>query len=154
MSKLSQEINFYQIDDVITKSLAPLLIKVLEDKKKTLIFCANNAKMKEIDDSLWTFGKNRFIPHLTILESDIEKISTWKRQPILLTNEEENKNEADYLVIIDEPSKPFVASFKKVFYFYEESAIADVKKFAKNLDKDVKIKSYKKVDAKWKEGAL
>lgn len=154
MSKLSQEINFYQIDDVITKSLAPLLIKVLEDKKKTLIFCVDKTKMKEIDDSLWTFGKNRFIPHLTIFEEDIEKISTWQRQPILLTNEEENKNDADYLVIIDEPSSPFISSFKRVFYFYEESAIGNVKKFVKNLESGTKIKSYKKVDGKWLEGIL
>ncbi len=152
MSK--KEINFYQIDDVVTKSLAPLLIKVLEDKKKALIFCADKAKIKEIDDSLWTFGKNRFIAHLTIFEKDIEQISNWKRQPILLSNEEENKNDADYLVIIDEPSNAFVSSFKRVFYFYDSSAIENVKKFAKKMGEDFKIKSYKKIDTKWQESVL
>jgi len=144
------EINFYQIDDVITKSLAPLLMKVMEDKKKALIFCTNAAKFKEIDDSLWTYGKYRFIPHLTASDKEIAAEFSWERQPILLNNKEENLNKADCLVMIDEVSQDFMLNFARVFYFYDEVDAGLAKALAKKFEGVVKkVSSYKKEDGKW-----
>ncbi len=144
----NKEINIYQIDDVITKSIAPLLLKVLEEKKKALVFCKEAAKLKEIDDSLWSYGKNKFIAHATVADKDLEEFG-WKRQPIFLTNKEENINEADYLLLVDEASEGFIAGFSRVFYFYEARDEVSVKKFAAKFSK---VNSYKKVDGKWVKG--
>ncbi len=133
---MKSEINFYQVDETIIKSLAPLLIKVLEEKKKALVFCANQNQVKEIDASLWSYGRNKFIPHVTI--SDREFVM--ERQPILITDKEENSSKADYLVFLSEPSEAFISKFSRVFYFYEEGKFA-----AKSKPKN----SYKKVDGKW-----
>ena len=149
------EINFYQIDDVITKSLAPLLMKVMEDKKKALIYCTNAAKFKEIDDSLWTYGKHRFIPHLTPLDKEIAAEFGWERQPILLNNKEENLNKADCLVMVDEASEAFALGFKRVFYFYDAIDAGAAKAIAKRFDGKVKkVNSYKKEDGKWVASGL
>ena len=144
------EVNFYQIDDVITKSLAPLLIKVTDEKKKALIYCADAAKFKEIDDSLWSYGKYKFIAHATLADKELAEFG-WQRQPIFLTDREENINEADYLVLTSEASEGFVSRFARVFYFYEAQDIAAVKKFSKQFKK---VNAYKKVDAKWVKDSL
>lgn len=146
-----KEINFYQIDDVITKSLAPLLLKVLDDKKKALIFCPNAAKFKEIDDSLWSYGKNKFIPHVSPSDKALGEEFGWKRQPILLNSKEENLNEADYLVLIEDASESFISGFSRVFYFYEAENSANIKKFAKKFSK---VNAYKKADGKWVKDEL
>ncbi len=141
------EIAFYQADETIVKSLAPLLIKVLEEKKKVLIFCPNPNQMKEIDDSLWSYGRSKFIPHITFLDKDFEIL----RQPVFITNKEENANEAQYLVFLEEPSTSFVSGFERAFYFYLEGEFER----AKNLAKKLKPKnSYKKEDGKWVKLAL
>ena len=139
------EINFYQIDDVITKSLAPLLIKITDEKKKALVYCVDAAKFKEIDDSLWSYGKYKFIAHATLADKDLAEVGL-ARQPIFLINREENINEADYLVLVSEASEAFISKFARVFYFYETQDIVAVKKFAKQFKK---VNAYKKVDAKW-----
>ena len=149
-----KEINFYQIDDIITKSLAPLLLKVLEENKKALVFCKDKVKIKEIDDGLWVFGKTKFIPHVTIFEKDIEQISDWKRQPIVISDEEVNKNSASYLVLTCDCTVDFVKNFERSFYFYDVDEFANVKNFVKNFDDEFKINSYKKYDGKWQVVSL
>ncbi len=146
----AQEINFYQIDDVYTKSIAPLLMKAMDEGKKSFIFCSDKARLEEIDKGLWQFSKTKFVPHVTNKEADIEELSSWDRQPILISDEEDNKNSADYLVLIDEPSLDFVGKFNRVFYFYNDEQLLKAKNFAKNFKKDSqKVKSFKKSDGKW-----
>lgn len=133
---MKQEINFYQVDETIIKSLAPLILKVLEEKKKAVIFCKNAAQVAEMDASLWSYGRNKFIPHITNLDKDFEM----PRQPVLITDKEENLNKADYLVFLQEPSEKFLAGFSRVFYFYEEG---------KRAAKIKPTNSYKKENGKW-----
>lgn len=133
---MSQEINFYQVDEAVGKSIAPLILKVLEEKKRAIIFTKNENLIKEIDSNLWSFGRNKFIPHITIFDREFDL----KRQPVLITNREENSNQADYLIFLDEPSNSFTSNFKRIFYFFEAG---------KNISKLKPTNSYKKQDGKW-----
>ncbi|MBP7709538.1 MAG: DNA polymerase III subunit chi [Rickettsiales bacterium] len=139
---MAAEINFYQADETIIKSLAPLLIKVLDEKKKALIFCKNAAQIKAIDDSLWSYGRSKFIPHITISDTDF----VMERQPILISDKEENANKADYLVFFDLPSSEFLSSFKRVFHFFEEAGFSNAAALAKKVKP---TNCYKKSDGKW-----
>ena len=149
---MASEINFYQCDETIVKSMAPLLLKVLEENKKAFIFTTNQARLKEIDDGLWSYGKNKFIPHVTISDKDFDLI----RQPILISHKEENANKADYLVLTEDASDAFVAKFKRVFYFYNEANADDAKKLANKLQAiATQFNSYKKQeDGKWVKAAI
>jgi DNA polymerase IIIc chi subunit len=133
---MKKEINFYQVDESIIKAMAPLLIKVLDEKKKALVFCGSEILVKEMDASLWSYGRNKFIPHITVFDADFEML----RQPILITNKEENLNKADYLVFLDQPSEAFISSFSRVFHFYEPGKLTTKLK---------PTNSYKKQDGKW-----
>lgn len=141
---MGAEITFYQVDETIIKSLAPLLLKILDEKKKVLIFCSNPSQSKEIDSSLWSYGRNKFIPHVTIADQDFKM----ERQPILISDKEENTNKADYLVFIDKPSDAFIKSFQRVFYFFEENN----RTAAEKISKTIKPKNcYQKINGKWEK---
>ncbi len=139
---MKSEINFYQADETIVKSLAPLLLKILEEKKKVTIFCQDQDQIKEIDGSLWSYGRNKFIPHVTVFDKDFD----FARQPIVISNEEKNINESDYLVFLNEPSSAFISKFSRVFYFFEERNLSKAKDLAQKLNP---ANSYKKDDGKW-----
>lgn len=145
----TKEINFYQFDDTISKSMAPLLLKITDEKNKALILSKNPAIFKEIDDGLWQFGKYRFIAHCTIYEKDIEKISGFIRQPIVITDEENNINNSQYLIIHEKISINFLKNFRKIFFFYDSASYQQAFDFRKDLDDILKINSYKKIDGKW-----
>lgn len=145
-----QEVSFYQIDDLIVKSMAPLILKMLEDEKKAIIFCQDKAKIEEINNGLWQFSKTKFVPHATIHENDIDH----KRQPILISDQENNINQADYLILTEESSLEFIKKFSRIFYFYDSMALDQAKKLKNKLSADFNIKSYKKIKQKWQNFEL
>ncbi len=143
---MKSELNFYQVDDKIMASLAPLLLKILEEKKKAIIFCEDPEKIKLMDNSLWSFGRNKFIPHVTIFDEDYD----FKRQPILISNKQENTNEAEYLIFLDEVTKDFAGGFSRIFHFFSEDDSSKAKSMAKNLGEiSKKTNAYKREDGKW-----
>jgi len=133
---MKSEINFYEVEDQIVKSIAPLLLKILDEKKKVLIFSANKNEIEEIDKSLWSYGKNKFIPHITIFDKNFDLA----RQPILLTDQEHNSNDADYLVFLSEPSKKFLENFNRSFYFFSKKNL---------INEIIPTNFYKKENGKW-----
>ena len=101
---MKKEINFYEVDEGVVKAMGPILIKILDEKKRAIIFIKNLDKIKEIDASLWSYGRSKFIPHVTIFDKDFESTE----QPILISNEEKNLNKAHYLIFLDEPTQDFL----------------------------------------------
>ncbi|NBX53003.1 MAG: DNA polymerase III subunit chi [Proteobacteria bacterium] len=135
---MKPEINFYAVEEDIVKAMAPILLKIIDDNKRAIIFVKGNDSIKKIDDSLWTYGRNKFIPHATIFDKDFVA----KDQPILISNQEDNINKADYLIFLDEPNIEFIQSFSRSFHFFENSSpckIIEPNNF------------YRKIDGKWQK---
>lgn len=140
------EVNFYQVDDIIYKSIAPLLIKVLEDNKKALIYCENDKQIEEIDNGLWSFSKTKFVPHATHKEKDHSK------HPIIITGQQQNHNNAEYLIKFLEAEGDFVKGFEKTFYFFGSGNIDEARKlWAKYKKQSCKLNFYKKNQDKWEK---
>lgn len=140
------EINFYQCDEAISKSIAPLLLKILDENKRALIVADSQMQIKEIDDGLWSYGKNKFIPHITISDKDFD----FKRQPIVISDKAENINDADYIIFLKEISSDFLTKFSRAFYFYNILNAALAKDLAKKYQPIAsKFESYAKKDEKW-----
>lgn len=139
---MSCEVNFYQYDDLLIRSLAPIVLKIQEERNKVLILCESDEQTKELDLALWTYGRNKFIPHATSLDKNFEA----KRQPVLITNIAQNINEATYLIFLGQVNKDFVDGFNRAFYFYSYSD----EEIAKGLSLQLSPKnSFKKIDGKW-----
>ena len=139
------QINFYQTDDLFHRAIAPILTKILEEKKRALIFCQNAELLNQINEGLWSFSKTKFIPHGTKEDEVLPE-----QQPVLLTSELENLNKANYLIMLDQANDEFAENFEKVFYFFNNDSL----KKSKDLWRYYKAKSatinfYKKEQDKW-----
>lgn len=143
---MKREISFYQVDELVAKSLAPLVQKVLSEKKRALIFCADRKLLDEIDNSIWSYGRSTFIPHVTIFDREFDHAS----QPVVISDKCENHNSADYLIFIGEaPAQDFCDKFSRIFYLFEAQESAAAKELAKKLPPSA---FFKKQDGKWVAG--
>ena len=139
------EINFYQVDDILYKSIAPLLLKVLEENKKALIFCQSEAQVAEIDAGLWSFSKTKFLPHGT----KADKLKPLE-QPVFITIEPSNFNQSQYLLMFGEAEESFLKQFEKIFYFFSSGNAADARALWKKYKpKSSALNFYKKEDGGW-----
>lgn len=139
------EVNFYQVDDIIYKSVAPLLIKLLEDNKKTLVYCENEKQVSEIDDGLWSFSKTKFVPHASFKDK-----LNHSEQPILITHLKENHNQANCLVKFLEVEGEFLKGFEKTFYFFGSGNLEEARKlWSKYKKQSLKLNFYRKNQDKW-----
>jgi DNA polymerase IIIc chi subunit len=139
------EINFYQFDDILYKTIAPLLLKILEENKKALIYCKDDKMLKEIDSGLWSFSKTKFIPHAT----NYEKVNALK-YPVFISNSQENENKAEYLIMADVASEEFFSKFKRVFYFFNQSNQSNARKLWSDYKKkSFSLNFHKKENGSW-----
>ena len=146
------EVNCYNCGEPIYKSIGLVATKILEEKKKLLIlldiYDEELARMqnKEIDEGLWNFAKLKFLPHCSIFDKDFNH----NRQPIFITNQESNVNNADYLLITGDFSCDFANKFAKIGYFYNPDPnnkhikiISQLNIISKNFN------SFEKKQGKW-----
>lgn len=144
------EINFYQIDEVSAKAFAPLLLKIIDEKKKAFILCKESAEISQFDNELWSYGRNKFIPHVTSFDKEFK----FERQPVVIGNEEKNLNNSDYLICFEKPSDAFISSFSRVFYFFNSRNIENAKSVLESLKSVTnQINFYKKEEDKWKKSS-
>lgn len=138
-------INFYHCNDILHKSIASVLLKILEENKKALIYCNNQDLINQIDDGLWSFSKTKFIPHGQ-KKDDIDI----KKQLVFLHNDEENLNNADYLIFLNKVSDDFAKKFDKIFYFFNDLNKEESRSLWKYYkEKNAVLNFYKKEDKNW-----
>lgn len=91
------EILFYHLQRQPLERVLPLLIeKTLERGWKAVIRCGSAERMAALDDTLWTWKENSFLPHGTHFEEN------GINQPVYLTLEYERPNSADVLFLVDD----------------------------------------------------
>lgn len=89
-------ISFYHLlHQPLSSALPKLLAKVHEAGMKAVIKVGSDEQMQALDDLLWTFDKNSFLPHGPV------KSKSPEQQPILLTTGDENPAGATVLVLVD-----------------------------------------------------
>ncbi len=93
---------------------AGVLVKLLErlhrERRKVVVWVADEGRRQILDDYLWTFEKLAFVPHLSWAPAlgEVE-------DPIVLVGEPVNPNRAEVLVVGDElPPGPWAAGFAEV----------------------------------------
>ena len=90
------EILFYHLQRQPLERVLPLLLeKTLKRGWKAVIRCGSAERLAMLDDTLWTWRDNSFLPHGTHIEGQGEK------QPIYLTLQYECPNSAEVLFLVD-----------------------------------------------------
>ncbi len=84
------EVWFYHLQRQPLEAVLPsLLLKTLERGWRAVVQVASEERMGALDDHLWTFSEESFLPHTPA--SDANAAS----QPVVLTLQDDNTNAAD-----------------------------------------------------------
>lgn len=90
------EIWFYHLERSALEQVLPGLLEKTRERGWRAVVRAGNARLiDDIDDLLWTYRDDSFLPHGRASEPDA------RRQPVLLTESAENPNAAQALFIVD-----------------------------------------------------
>jgi len=108
-------IDFYHLTkSTLEEALPKLVSKAFETGKKIKIKVGNELRVDFLNTSLWTFDEESFLPHGT------KKDGFCDMQPIYLSADDENPNEATLLFLTDGADVlPETASnFERIFYVF------------------------------------
>ncbi|HVZ68813.1 MAG TPA: DNA polymerase III subunit chi [Rhizomicrobium sp.] len=95
------EVLFYHLERRTLDDVLPGLVeKTLERGWRALIRAESADRAQAIDNLLWTYSEESFLPHA--LEGDGDPA----RQPVLITVEEGNANAADVLFLVGGAAPP------------------------------------------------
>ena len=94
------------------KALPKLLEKVLEKESRAVVLTLPE-RLKGLNDGLWTYRPNSFLPHATKEEGRPED------QPIWLTEALENPNQSSYLLTTGGMPLPDLAGFDHCLYIFD-----------------------------------
>ncbi|HBK91675.1 MAG TPA: DNA polymerase III subunit chi [Parvularcula sp.] len=86
---------FYHLERATLDSVLPgLLERTLERGWKAVVRCGSRAMAERLDELLWTFSEESFLPHA----ADHERADA---QPVWLTDDDVVPNGADVLFLVD-----------------------------------------------------
>ena len=132
------EVWFYHLTHwPLERALPPLLEKTLERGWRALVRVGTADRLAHLDQHLWTWRDESFLPHGSAAEEEAEG------QPILLTLNDENVNEADVQFVVDGAAPFDMASFARTILVFDgrnEDAVAEARaewRKAKEQDLDV-----------------
>lgn len=129
--KNKMEVSFYHLQKTsVEKALPKLLEKALESGLRAVVL-ADTAQIQNLNESMWTFRPDGFVPHATSAEGRA------KDNPVWLTDTIENPNQATMLVTTHNRIPELSDDFSKYIYFFNGLDEAELKQ-ARQLWKDFK----------------
>jgi DNA polymerase-3 subunit chi len=115
------EISFYHfLHGSLEKSVAKLLEKVYQANLRSVVLVDTDEKKDFYDSLLWTFSSLSFLPHGSARDGNPEL------QPLWLTTQLENPNQAEVLVCLDGAQISAFDSFKRcldIFNGHDDDAL-------------------------------
>lgn len=124
------EVLFYHLERASLESVLPgLLEKTLERDWKAVVRCGSRETVARLDEMLWTFNDESFLPHSAELARAAE-------QPVFLTDQDETPNNADLLFLVDGAAADAgaISNFVRCVMIFDggdEKAVADARAFWK-----------------------
>ena len=114
MSDAKPEIWFYHLErSTLDQVLPGLLEKTLQRGWRALVRGATPHRLDDIDEHLWTWRADSFLPHGLVSEAHAA------RQPILLSESGENLNAAQALFIVDESELGATEGYERCFIIFD-----------------------------------
>lgn len=97
------------------RAAGPLLEKCLERGWKVLAVSQNDGRRAQLDEGLWTYSDQSFLPHGQAEAAGLEAA----RQPILISAKLENANNAEALLLLDGSEAPPDVPFQRCMVMFE-----------------------------------
>ncbi len=120
------EVLFYHLErSPLERVLPELLEKCLERDWRVIVQAESRERVEALDASLWTYSEASFLPHGTDYQDNPQD------QPILLTIEKDNKNDAHIRFLVDGADTDDVSGYIRAIYMFngrEEDALNTARK--------------------------
>ena len=105
------EIRFYHLQRSTLESVLPkLLERVIERGQRAVVMADSPERVEALTAHLWTYEDRGFLPHGSARDGHAE------RQPIWITETDENPNRADVLFLSDGAESARVGDFATCSY--------------------------------------
>ena len=148
-------IDFYHLQKQTLEQVLPKLIeKAYETGAKIKIKIGNEARVEFINSLLWTYNEETFIPHGS------KKDGFAKDQPIWLSSEDDNPNQAEMLFLVDGANFDIsnVENFSRIFNIFDgndEDSLQQARNFWKEVSSTEHEKNYFQQDdnGRWNKKA-
>lgn len=117
------EILFYHLQRQPLEAVLPtLLLRSLERGWRAVVQASSPERVRDLDEHLWTFAEESFLPHATDAEADLAS------EPVVLTAGEANPNGAQVRFLVDGAGLPVdAASYQRLVLLFDgndEDALA------------------------------
>lgn len=116
------DVSFYHLLHLpLERALPKLMEKVRESGARAVIRTGSTERAEAICGMLWTYDPASFLPHGTARDGNAAD------QPIWITPDDENPNEATILVLTDGMTSSHIASYDRCLDMFDgrdESAVA------------------------------
>jgi DNA polymerase-3 subunit chi len=120
------EILFYHLSEKRLEDVLPgLLEKCLERDWSVVVQAVSDERIKALDALLWSWRDDAFLPHGSTRDG------TQSLQPIWLTCEDDNPNEATVRFMVEGAQPPELSSYQRGIYIFDghnENDIAEARK--------------------------
>lgn len=126
-------VDFYHLQNKRLEDVLPqLLEKTYSLGKNTVVRIGNEERVDFLNSLLWTYDEQSFLPHGS------KKDGSADMQPIWLTTEKDNPNNAVFLFLTDgaEAAIDEIAAYERVFNIFDGNspeALAKARNFWKEL---------------------
>ena len=108
------EVFFYHLQNQPLERVLPVLLtKCLERGWKVVVQADTPERVRALDDALWTFADESFLPHGTEADGAPEA------QPILLTTEDVNPNGAQVRVMVDNARSGDLSAYARALVLFD-----------------------------------
>jgi len=107
---------FYHLERQPLQAVLPVLVeKTLARGWRASLRFSNNERLDAIDAILWTYRDESFLPHGTARDGRAE------RQPVLLTLDEANPNNAEVLFLLEAARESEPERFVRVIRLFDDT---------------------------------
>lgn len=110
---MSEVLFYHLVGQPVEKALPLLLEKTVERGWNAVIRSGSEERLAVLDEALWTYKEDAFLPHGREEEGEIE------HQPILLTTRDIRPNEAEVLFLVDRAGLPAEYAFARVVLMFD-----------------------------------
>jgi len=108
------EVWFYHLERSSLDAVLPgLMEKGLERGWRALVRTTSNERVRALDDVLWTYRDDSFLPHGSADDPDTEL------QPILLAHDAGAQGKRELLVLIDSAEPGEIDAFERVILLFD-----------------------------------
>ncbi len=108
------EVLFYHLTEfTLERALPGLLEKCLERNWRVVVQLGDQERMAHLDNHLWAYREESFLPH-SAASGDTKSL-----QPVWLTTDQQNPNQAEVRFLIDGAEAPDLAAYQRAVYMFD-----------------------------------